>query len=49
MTYLALKVLCVSVNVRGCLIWLEPVKDVEPYIVGKFQSTDSIRMTSSSQ
>ena len=49
MRYLALEILCIPGNVRRCLIWLEPVKDVEPYVVGKFEGTNSVRIPSSSQ
>ena len=49
MRYLALKTPCVPADVRRCFIWLEPVKDVEPYIVGELKSTDSVRIPSSSQ
>ena len=49
MRYLALKTLCVPANVRRSFIRLEPVKDVEPYVVGELKSTDSVRITSSSQ
>ena len=49
MSYLALKGLCVPDDVRGCLIWLEPVKDVEPYVVDKFKSANCVRISPSSQ